>query len=63
MIWIERNNNDKVVYLTSDGKVFETLKSATVYLNCSLESLLDSHQSFDLVMNRFKKIKKIISKI
>lgn len=63
MIWVERNENDKVVYLTSDGKVFETLKSASVYLTCSLESLIENEHSFDILMNRFKKIKKIISKI
>lgn len=62
MIWVERNQN-KIVYYTADGMIFENMSTAVKHIKDNIDVLVLLSESFDKYMSRNKKIKKLTIKL
>ena len=60
MIWIERSNKN-IIFYTSDGMIFNNIKDAIIHIKDDTDNLIMLSQSFDKLINRNKKIQKLIS--
>lgn len=58
MIWVERSNNN-IVYYTSDGMTFNKINLAINHIKDNMGELIKLTESFEILINRNKKIKKI----
>ena len=60
MIWFVRDDNDKITYLTPDGKSFNNIKDTKDHISFNIDKLIKMSETFKLKMDRLSKIKKII---
>lgn len=58
MIWVEKSNNT-ITYYTSDGMTFNKIYLAINHIKNNTDNLIKLSHSFEIIMSRTKKIKKI----
>ena len=60
MIWVERKD-ECIIFYTADGLLFNNITSAISHIKSNMNELMELSESFDKMISRNKKIKKLTS--
>lgn len=63
MIWISKDRDNDIIFFTSDNKKFYNLVDATNYVSVEYTKLESLKDSFEIGIDRRKKINKILQSI